>query len=63
MEHFNWKFVFGAVMVLIYLIMAGMLLFNEAFKRVMQDTYRYLFAALFGLYGIFRGYRLWKNKA
>jgi len=55
----NWRLLFGAIMVFIYLGMAAMLVFTDLFN--LDTVYRIIFAVLFFLYGLFRGYRLWKN--
>ncbi|MDR1584818.1 MAG: hypothetical protein LBS07_01405 [Prevotellaceae bacterium] len=58
-KNFSWRLLLGAVMVFIYLGMAFMLAFTNLFDFNM--TYRIIFASLFFLYGLFRGYRLWKS--
>ena len=54
----NWRFLLGLIMVFIYLGMAAMLVFTDLFN--FDTVYRIIFAVLFFLYGLFRGYRLWK---
>ena len=56
----NWRLLFGAIMVFIYLGMAAMLLFTDLFS-FRWEILKVIFAVLFFLYGLFRGYRLWKN--
>ena len=55
----NWKLIFGIVMVFIYLAMAGLLMFSDFFH--IPNPYRIIIGALFGIYGLFRGYRIWKQ--
>lgn len=55
----NWKLVFGIFMVLIYLGMAAILVFSNIFA--IGKPYRILIGILFFLYGLFRGYRVWKQ--
>lgn len=56
----NWKLIFGIFMVLIYLGMAAILVFTNVFN--IPDTYRIIIGVLFFLYGLFRGYRVWKQE-
>ncbi len=46
----------GVVMITIYMGMAYLLLFTTLFN--LSDVMRYIMGAVFALYGIFRGYRL-----
>lgn len=52
--------VFGIIMVVIYLGMAYLLLFTPLFDTF-SPIARYILAAVFLVYGIFRGYRQYKN--
>ncbi|MDR0835343.1 MAG: hypothetical protein LBN11_02030 [Tannerella sp.] len=58
MKQFNMRLIFGIIMVLIYLGMALLMLFSDVFNFPL--TYRIIISALFLIYGIFRGYRLYK---
>ena len=53
------KLLWGLFMVIIYLGMASLLLFSDVF--VMQKTLKIIIGILLFLYGLFRGYRVWKN--
>lgn len=53
-----WKFLFGIFMVIIYLGMASLLVFSNMFD--IREPFRIIIGILFFLYGIFRGYRIWK---
>lgn len=55
----NWKLIFGIFMVLIYLGMAAILVFSNVFA--IPETYRIIIGILFFIYGLFRGYRIWKQ--
>lgn len=55
----TWKLIFGIFMVLIYLGMAILLVFSEFFP--IAEPYRIIIGVLFFLYGLFRGYRVWKQ--
>ncbi len=55
----NLKLLWGLFMVIIYLGMASLLLFSDVF--VMQKTLKIIIGILLFLYGLFRGYRVWKN--
>jgi hypothetical protein len=62
MDKFNWRFVFGALMVIIYFAISYMVLFTEAFKRgTLNDTVRIIFGVVLAVYGLWRAYRLWKD--
>lgn len=54
----TWKLIFGIFMVLVYLGMAAILIFSNVFA--IPYTYRLIIGILFFLYGLFRGYRVWK---
>ncbi len=49
--------VFGMIMIAIYLGMAYLLLFTTLFSNL-YDIVRYVMGAVFAVYGVFRGYRL-----
>ena len=56
----NWRLLLGIIMVFIYLGMAAMLVFTNLFN-FKWEILKIIFAILFFLYGVFRGYRLWKS--
>jgi hypothetical protein len=42
--------------------MAYMLIFTKLFFETLSQPLRIFFAVVFAVYGVFRGYRLWKDK-
>jgi hypothetical protein len=63
MNNFNWRFLLGICIVAAYLSISYMVLFTDVFKGgALSDTIRIVFGVLLGVYGIWRGYRLWKDK-
>jgi len=46
-------------MVLFYLGMAVLLLVSDLFN--IKESFKIIISILFFVYGIFRGYRMWKN--
>lgn len=56
-----FRLVWGVLMVVVYLGMAYLLVFTSLFKETMPSTLRLIFGALFTLYGVYRGYRVWKS--
>jgi hypothetical protein len=59
MKNDGIKLIFGVVMTLIYIMMAYMLIFTDIFN--FDKTLRIIIGVLFFLYGIFRGFRVWKS--
>lgn len=57
----NLGYVFAAVMFVLYLALAYMLVFTDLFNNFAPLT-RYIFAAIFVAYAIFRAYRFIKNR-
>ena len=55
----NWRFIWGIFMVLFYLGIAVLLFFFDLFN--IKESLKIVIALLFFIYGIFRGYRMWKN--
>ena len=55
----NSKLLFGIFMTAIYFGMAAVLIFSDFFE--MQLVYRIMLGAALFLYGIARGYRVWKS--
>lgn len=55
-------YLFGIIMLVIYLTMAYMLAFTPYFENSLENpAVRYSFAAVFAAYAIFRGYRFIKG--
>lgn len=54
-------YLFGIIMLLIYLTMAYLLAFTPYFEATFNPTLRYIFAGIFAAYAIFRGYRFAKG--
>ncbi|MBS1353186.1 MAG: hypothetical protein HPZ82_06620 [Coprobacter sp.] len=54
-------YLFGIIMLLIYLTMAYLLAFTPYFEATFNPTLRYIFAGIFAAYAIFRGYRFTKG--
>ena len=59
-KKFNIRLIWGIFILLIYFGMAILLVFTDLFQ--FSTGMKIAFAALFFLYGVFRAYRLWKNK-
>ena len=57
--NFNWRLLFGAVMVLVYLGMGCMLIFSGWFN--VDPTLGTIVGILFMLYGVFRGIRVYRS--
>lgn len=53
--------IMGCIMVTIYMGMAFLLLFTNLFIGKMPEWVRYLMGVVFFVYGIFRGYRVYKS--
>jgi hypothetical protein len=60
---FSFKLVWGIVMVVAYLGIAYVLVFSPLFKErsTIPEGIRIAIAIVFSAYGIYRGYRLWKQ--
>jgi cytochrome c biogenesis protein CcdA len=58
MKQFNIRLILGIIMVFIYLGMALLVLFSDFFN--MSPAFRIIIGILFLVYGIFRGYRLFR---
>jgi hypothetical protein len=62
MDKFNWRFLFGILIVVAYFAIAYLVLFTTAFKGgMLNDTIRIIFGVVLSAYGIWRAYRLWKD--
>ena len=56
-------YLFGIIMLVIYLTMAYMLAFTPFFENSLENpAVRYTFAAVFATYAVFRGYRFIKGQ-
>lgn len=60
-DKLNLRLLWGLTMVLIYLGMAFLLIFTNMFVNI-SLTLRVILGAVFMIYGVFRGYRIWKNR-
>ncbi|MBR5002389.1 MAG: hypothetical protein IKY13_02620 [Bacteroidaceae bacterium] len=52
----------GVIMVAIYMGMAFLLVFTTLFVGKVPEWVRYMMGVVFFLYGIYRGYRVYKSK-
>lgn len=59
-NNFSFKIIWGIVMCLIYLAVSLLLVFSPIFVDSAPLWARIVMGLLFFLYGIFRGYRVWK---
>ena len=55
----RWRLIWGVFMVVFYLCMGVLFIFSDLFD--IQKEYMVVIGILFVFYGIFRGYRVWKN--
>lgn len=55
----KWRLVWSLFMIAVYVGMAVLLICFSIFD--IKQTYRILIGAIFALYGLFRGYRVWKQ--
>lgn len=54
--------IMGLVMTAIYMGMSFLLLFTNLFVGKVPEWVRYMMGVVFFLYGIYRGYRVYKSK-
>lgn len=54
--------VMGVIMVAVYMGMSFLLLFTTFFQGSMPVWVRYVMGVVFFVYGIFRGYRVYKSR-
>lgn len=54
--------IMGLIMTAIYMGMSFLLLFTNLFVGKVPEWVRYLMGGVFFLYGIFRGYRVYKGR-
>ena len=54
-------FIFGIVMLVVYFGMVYLLLFSPIFEATFKPLMRYIFAAIFAAYAVFRSYRFVKQ--
>jgi hypothetical protein len=55
----KFRLIWGVVMVIIYICMAFMVVFTNLFD--ISLNFRIIIGALLFMYGLFRGFRLWKQ--
>jgi hypothetical protein len=62
MKHFDMKLIFGIIMTVIYLGMAFLIMFSKVFSSIFDrnPSFKIIIGILFLVYGLFRGYRVWK---
>lgn len=58
----TFALVTGIIMTVIYLGMAFLLLFTTLFIGKVPEWVRYMMGVVFVVYGIFRGYRVYKGR-
>lgn len=58
----TFALVTGTIMTVIYLGMAFLLLFTTLFIGKVPEWVRYMMGVVFVVYGIFRGYRVYKGR-
>lgn len=56
----SFKFIWGIVMVFFYLCISVLMIFTPVFDSVSLFL-RIIMGILFFVYGLFRGYRMWKD--
>lgn len=52
------KVFLGVIMTVFYLLIAFLLFFSDVFN--MQEVFKIILGIIFFIYGLFRGYRVWK---
>ncbi len=57
----GFKLMWGIMMVIIYLSVSYLLVFTPLFRGNIPVGIRIAFGVIFTVYGILRGYRLWKE--
>lgn len=57
----SFKLIWGITMIFIYLSVAYLLVFTPLFRKNIPEAIRIAFGIIFAVYGILRGYRLWKE--
>lgn len=57
----GFKLTWGIMMVIIYISVAYLLVFTPLFRGNIPAGIRIAFGVIFTVYGILRGYRLWKE--
>lgn len=58
----GFKLIWGIMMVIIYLSVSYLLVFTPVFKASIPAGIRIAFGVIFTVYGLLRGYRLWKDQ-
>jgi hypothetical protein len=62
MNNFSFRSFGGIMMIIACALMVYMLAFTHRFDLLLPKAMRIVFAIVFGLYGLARGYQLLKNK-
>ncbi|WP_298653739.1 hypothetical protein [uncultured Proteiniphilum sp.] len=57
----GFKLIGGIMMIIIYISVAYLLVFTPLFRKNIPEGIRIAFGIIFTVYGILRGYRLWKE--
>jgi len=55
----NFRFIWGLLMVAIYFCMFFLLVFTSLFGNI-PSTFRIVLGVIFLVYGLYRGYSVWK---
>ncbi|MEA4918516.1 hypothetical protein [Proteiniphilum sp.] len=58
----GFKLIWGIMMVIIYVSVAYLLVFTPLFRENIPSWIRISFGVIFSVYGVLRGYRLWKEQ-
>lgn len=58
----GFKLIWSIMMIIIYVSVAYLLVFTPLFKGSIPAGIRISFGIIFTIYGIMRGYRLWKEQ-
>ncbi len=57
----GFKLIWGIMMIIVYLSVSYLLVFTPLFRGSIPAGIRIGFGVIFTIYGILRGYRLWKE--
>lgn len=55
-----FRLIWGILMVIIYFAMSVMLVFTDLFNQF-PPAIRYVFGAIFLIYGVIRAYKIWQS--
>jgi len=56
----NFRVFWGILMVIVYACMAYLLIFTSLFEHAVPGVLRIVFGVVFLIYGVYRGYRIYK---